>query len=454
MNMYSVRIRSNLHEDLMMLKKFNLDLQYRAAGKVDNEYYEVPGILTNLQIEKVKQSGYQVEIIDDLNKIAHERRQEVSSINRFTTSNIVSEEITENILGGYMTVDEIETALIQLSQQFPNFVTLIQLPNQTWEEHTSHAVRLRVGTNTNREGVLFTGSMHAREWGGSDICISFLRHLVSSYQSKAPLNFGGKTYTFNQIRDFMEGLDIFVFPDVNPDGKNYSQTTDIISGNSSNTWWRKNRNPNHTNGGNNLGVDINRNFDFLWNSGIGTSDNPAEIIYKGTAPFSEPETRNVKYLFDTYPNICYYVDIHSYSGLILYPWGDDDNQGTDSNQNFRDPSFDGKRGKQGDTDYREFIPELDQNTLFDLANKMNNALNAVRGTSYTVQQAVGLYPTSATSDDYAYSRHIVDSSKNKIYAFTIEFGQEFVPPYEEMRLIIKEVNAAMTEICHCIQNNK
>ncbi|MEC2746490.1 carboxypeptidase, partial [Bacillus cereus] len=71
-----------------------------------------------------------------------------------------------------------------------------------------------------------------------------------------------------------------------------------------------------------------------------------------------------------------------------------------------------------------------------------------------VQQAVGLYPTSATSDDYAYSRHIVDSSKNKIYAFTIEFGQEFVPPYEEMRLIIKEVNAAMTEFCHCIQNNK
>ncbi len=89
--------------------------------------------LTNLQIEKVKQSGYEVEIIDDLNKIAHERRQEVSSINRFTTSNIVSEEITENVLGGYMTVDEIETALIQLSQQFPNFVTLIQLPNQTWE---------------------------------------------------------------------------------------------------------------------------------------------------------------------------------------------------------------------------------------------------------------------------------------------------------------------------------
>ncbi|MEC2758053.1 M14 family zinc carboxypeptidase, partial [Bacillus cereus] len=306
MNMYSVRIRSNLHEDLMILKKLNLDLQYRAARKVDNEYYEVPGILTNLQIEKVKQSGYEVEIIDDLNKIAHERRQEVSSINRFTTSNIVSEEITENVLGGYMTVEEIETALIQLSQQFPNFVTLIQLPNQTWEGHSSHAVRLRVGTNTNREGVLFTGSMHAREWGGSDICINFLRQLVSSYQSKAPLNFGGKTYTFNQIRDFMEGLDIFVFPDVNPDGKNYSQTTDIISGNSSNTWWRKNRNPNHTNGGNNLGVDINRNFDFLWNSEIGTSDNPAEIIYKGTAPFSEPETRNVKYLFDTYPNICYY----------------------------------------------------------------------------------------------------------------------------------------------------
>ncbi|PIJ96235.1 M14 family metallopeptidase [Lysinibacillus sphaericus] len=440
MNLYSVRIRANSHEKLIMLEKFNLDLQYRVAKKIDMDYYEVTGILTDSQIDKIKQAGYHIEVIDNLNIIIEERKKEVSSNNRFTTSNLISE--AETVRGGYLTVDEIETVLKQLANQFPNLVTLIQLPSQTWEGRTSHAIRLRAGNNSNRTGVLFTGSMHAREWGGSDICINFLRKLITTYQSQTSLTFGSKTYTFDQVKSFMEKLDIFVFPDVNPDGKTYSQTTDI--------WWRKNRNPNTSTGGHHLGVDNNRNFDFLWSSGIGTSSNPADNIYKGTAPFSEPETKNVKYLLDTYNNIQYYVDIHSYGGMILYPWGDDDNQEKDPNQNFHNPIFDGKRGQVNDNEYREFIPSLDKDTLVNLALQMNNALHAVRGKSYEVKQAVGLYPTSATSEDYAYSRHIVDSNKSKVYAFVIEFGQEFVPPYEEMLLIINDINAAMTELCHTI----
>ncbi|PEU23793.1 MULTISPECIES: M14 family metallopeptidase [Bacillus cereus group] len=440
MSLYSVRISSNSKEKMLNLKSFNLDLQYRVTKKIDTDYYEVPGILSDDQIDKVKQAGYHVDIIDDLNIIIKERQKEISSSNRFITSDFMLEE--ETVRGGYMTVEEIETVLQQLANQFPNLVTLIQLPNQTWEGRTSHAIRLKAGTNSNRTGVLFTGSVHAREWGGSDICINFLRQLITAYQSQTSLSFGNKTYTFAQVRTFMEKLDIFVFPDVNPDGKHHSQTAK--------TMWRKNRNPNTSTGGHNLGVDINRNFDFLWTSGIGTFNNPLEDTYKGTAPFSEPETKNVKYLLDTYPNIQYYVDIHSHGGLILCPWGDDDNQETDPKQNFQNPIFDGKRGKANDTVYREYIPSTDQNTFVDLATKMNKALHAVRGKSYTVQQGIELYATSATAEDYAYSRHFVDPNKKKIYAFTIEFGQEFIPPYEEMLLIIKDVNAAMTELCFTI----
>ncbi|WP_422118128.1 M14 family metallopeptidase (plasmid) [Bacillus thuringiensis] len=440
MNLYSVRISSNSKEKMLNLKSFNLDLQYRVTKKIGTDYYEVPGILSDNQIDKVKQAGYQVDIIDDLNIIIKERQGEISSSNRFITSDFMLEE--ETVRGGYMTVDEIETVLQQLANQFPNLVTLIQLPNQTWEGRTSHAIRLKAGMNSNRTGVLFTGSVHAREWGGSDICINFLRQLITAYQSHNSLSFGNKTYTFAQVRNFMEKLDIFVFPDVNPDGKHHSQTAE--------TMWRKNRNPNISTGGHNLGVDINRNFDFLWTSGIGTSNNPSEEIYKGTAPFSEPETKNVKYLLDTYPNIQYYVDIHSHGGLILCPWGDDDNQETDPKQNFQNPIFDGKRGKTNDTVYREYISSTDQNTFVDLAKKMNKALHAVRGKSYTVQQGIELYATSATAEDYAYSRNLVDPNKKKVYAFTIEFGQEFIPPYEEMLLIIKDVNAAMTELCFTI----
>jgi murein tripeptide amidase MpaA len=237
-----------------------------------------------------------------------------------------------------------------------------------------------------------------------------------------------------------------VFPDVNPDGKNYSQTHDPNSSTFQGFWWRKNRNPNTAVGHPKPGVDLNRNFDFLWASGIGTSSSPSSFTYKGEGAFSEPETRNVRYLFDTYPNIGYFVDIHSYGGLILYSWGDDNNQTDDSGLNFHNPAYDGKRGDVG-KGYGEFISSQDQDTLISLAKRMNNALAAVRGKSYTVQQSVGLYPTSATSDDYAFSRHFIGGLNKKVYGFTIEFGEEFVPPFSEMNNIIQDVCAAMSEFC-------
>jgi hypothetical protein len=49
-----------------------------------------------------------------------------------------------------------------------------------------------------------------------------------------------------------------------------------------------------------MGVDLSRNFDLLWDSGIGTSTNPADNRYKGEEPFSEPETKNILYLMNNY----------------------------------------------------------------------------------------------------------------------------------------------------------
>ena len=447
MEIYSVRIVARTLDQLKMLEPFDLDLKYRAAHQEGGDRFVVPGILTVEQIQQLQAAGYIIEVVDDLSQVAEARRQEVSQVNRFADVRGVSE-FEERTVLGYMTVDEVESALQNLSLLNPDLLTLITLPNHTWEGRTSHAVRLRAGTKLNRTGILFTGSMHAREWGGSDICVSFLSNLINAYRANAGITYGGKAFTSAQVHTILENMDIFVFPDVNPDGKNYSQTHD--PGNPQNTWWRKNRNPNTAVSPANPGVDINRNFDFLWSSGIGTSSSAASSIYKGSAAFSEPDTRNVRYLFDTYPTIRYYIDIHSYSGLILYSWGDDDDQNISTNQNFLNPAFNGQRGTPGDMLYREFIPALDQNTAINFANRMHDALAAVRGVSYTVQQAVGLYPTSATSDDYAFSRHLANALNTKVYAYTIEFGTEFVPPFAEMLNIIKDISAAITEMCWAI----
>ncbi len=432
MNVFSVVIEAKSLKELRDLDQFDVDIKRRAAQEISKQKFIVPGILTEEQIAQLQSKGYKVEILSDLSLVGKERALEVSKVDRFASLEGIRGFKELKAAANYLSAQEVETALQALNKEYPKNATLIMLPNKTHMNKESLAIRIRAGRKRIRPGVLFTGSMHAREWGGADACISFLFNLLGSYKNKLDLVWGSKIYALEDVKKILETIDVFVFPDVNPDGKEHSQTED--------TWWRKNRNPDGA-------VDINRNFDFLWSSGIGTSTDPSNQVYRGKAPFSEPETKNVVYLFDKYPNISYYLDIHSYSGLVLYPWGDDQSQSTDPNQNFENPTYDGIRGKIGDIAYREYIPKEIGMKLEAVGKRMNSALAAVRGGNYAVQQSVGLYPTSGTSDDYAISRHFVDSNKTLLYAFCIEFGKEFIPPYSEMSNILKEIGAAMTELC-------
>ena len=88
---------------------------------------------------------------------------------------------------------------------------------------------------------------------------------------------------------------------------------------------------------------------------------------------------------------------------------------------------------------------------------MCDAINAVRGGTYDAKQGVFLlgsdtvrYPVSGSSDDWAYARHIVDSSNEKVYSFGLEFGYaktSFHIPWLEMSKTIPEIDAAMLELC-------
>ena len=82
-----------------------------------------------------------------------------------------------------------------------------------------------------------------------------------------------------------------------------------------------------------------------------------------------------------------------------------------------------------------------------LATTFATGLQAVRGVSYTVKSSYDLYATAGSSDDYSFSRHIVDPSKGKIYAFVIEWGLEFRPIWTEMQNIIADVDAGLIAFC-------
>jgi len=368
----------------------------------------------------------------------------------------------------YLTVDQVEAALVTAtSGAFHSFSSLIPLPNKTWENRQCNAIRIGKSTYPGRPTIFFLGGLHAREWGSCDILISFIERLQDAYVANMDINIGNATFAAADIQSLVNDCDIIVFPQANPDGRNYSMTNDHpVQDSLDDAMWRKNRRTQSPNSsvGDCVGVDLNRNFDFLWDfpnrfsasAHVVDSTTPCDHdLYHGPGAFSEPETQNVKWIFDTLPNIGYFMDVHSYGGLIMYSWGDDEDQTSDTSMTFMNSAYDGQRGVGGDN-YKEYIPAGDLAYVVSLANAMQSGVKSVRGTNYLVQPDYGLYPTAGTSDDYAYSRHFVDPSKRNIISMALEWGNDntgFVPPYSDMATIIDDVVAGLLNYCIAVRNS-
>jgi len=347
----------------------------------------------------------------------------------------------------YMNVTEVESAITALAGAHPSICELIALPHTTPEGRTCHAVRLGTQPANTVDAYYLTGGVHAREWGSCEILVNLATDLCDAYAGHTGVGYGGKYFSAVEVKALMEQINIIIFPCVNPDGRNFSQSAAV------NALWRKNRDTSDSGGDpTKIGIDINRNQDFLWDfntafapGAIGTflsSSNPVDETYHGHAAVSEPETQNINFIHDTYTRIKWYVDVHSYSEDILFVWGDDESQFSDPNQNFLNAAFNHQRGIMGDS-YREYIPDGDLSTLIGLSGAFTKALGEVRGKLYVAKPGFSLYATSGTNDDYAFSRHIVDSSKSKALSFTVEWGTEFQPAWSEMQEIIKDVSAGL-----------
>jgi len=168
----------------------------------------------------------------------------------------------------YMNVTEVESGLIALAAAHPTICELITLPNLTIEGRTTHAVRLGTQAANAVDAYYLTGGVHAREWGSCEILVNMAVDLCDAYAGGTGVAYGGKTFSAAEVKALMEQMNIIIFPCVNPDGRNFSQTSVPL--------WRKNRNPASSGGqASKIGVDINRNQDFLWD--FATAFAPAAI---------------------------------------------------------------------------------------------------------------------------------------------------------------------------------
>jgi murein tripeptide amidase MpaA len=411
----------------------------------------VDAYIPSKRVDWLRSKGFGVEVLEDIDAPGRARQAEgraaaVTRLKRGRYGDVIWG-------GGYLTVDEVEAAIVLGEKNHPGVLERIRLPHLTWENRRCHAFRIGTSDGKKRPAVCFLGGVHGREWGGPDILIYLGMVLLRAYRDGKSIRFGQEVFTPAQVRKIVETIDIIVFPQVNPDGRHFSMERY--------PWWRKNRRPAPSGrGSTSIGVDINRNFPFLWRfdrhfapNTVGSSFKPTDYeCYVGPHPASEPETRNVIWLLDRFPNIRYLVDLHSYGETILHSWGTDENQFDDPRMSFRNARYDGMRGRIHDNVYREYCPAADAKLAARLGERMAKAIRRVRGRQYKVGQSVGLYPTAGASDDYAYSRHFVNRRKAKILAYTIEWGRSrastpFHPPYDEMRKVMREVTAGLLELC-------
>ncbi|MFT2018380.1 M14 family metallopeptidase [Streptomyces sp. 796.1] len=161
-----------------------------------------------------------------------------------------------------------------------------------------------VGTDEAEPEVLFTAHQHAREHLTVEMALYLLREFGDKYGSDA------------RIKKLIDSREIWIVPDVNPDGGEY----DIATG--SYRSWRKNRQPN----AGATGTDLNRNWNHKWGCCGGSSGSPTSDTYRGPQPESGPEVKVVadfvrSRIVGGKQQIKTNIDFHTYSQLILWPYG-------------------------------------------------------------------------------------------------------------------------------------
>lgn len=316
----------------------------------------------------------------------------------------------------YRRVELLDLLMGTLASLFPQVCTAVLMPHRSVQGRPIIALRIRAGTGNRTRSVLIIGGMHAREMMNPDAIIELQVDLVLAYVNNTGITYGGRSWSNSDIKLMLETQDIWMLPCANPDGREYCFNVDDM--------WRQNRRDNP---GPFEGVDVNRNCDIVWGVTVGfTSCNPMDETYVGPDRFSEPESRNIKDFCDAQA-IDVFLDVHSYSELVLWPWGHAPTQTTKPNQNFLSLAT-GTCAPLQPPNHQEYMPSADQQHYQTVARQIGDDIRLVRGRNYIPEPLNDLYGTSGTSTDYVYSRHIANTALHKTYGFSFETGPLVLHP--------------------------
>ncbi len=351
------------------------NIQFRPGQYFIGEYSEK-------EIALIESAGFTFEVmVDDLSKYYMERNAGVdpSKVEKRmrtpdpTRDYQTPENFSLGSMGGFHTNAELLDELDDMRELFPGLISArepISETKTTIEGRQVYWVRISNDPDVTQDKprVLYTALTHAREPASMQQMLFQMWYILENYENDL------------EIQYLVDNTEMYFVPNVNPDGYIYNEMTNPHGGG----MHRKNRRNTNTNSSLS-GVDLNRNFGYKWGyDNSGSSGYGGAQTYRGAAPFSEPETQLQKEFAEEY-NFRLALNNHTYSDLLIYPWG------------------------------YENILTPDSLVFIEFAKLLTRENNYVYGTVYETLN----YFANGVSDDWFYGEQ---ETKDKTFAFTPEAG--------------------------------
>ena len=286
----------------------------------------------------------------------------------------------------YHNYDEATKAVDDYVAKYPSLMKK-QVIGKSHEGRDIVAVKIsdNVDQDEAEPEVLFTHHQHAREHLTVEMALYTIGELGAKYGSD------------DRVTKMVDERELWVVPDVNPDGGEY----DIATG--SYRSWRKNRQPNE--GSSQIGTDVNRNWGYKWGCCGGSSGSPGSETYRGASAESSPEVQVVRDFTDSRvvggkQQITAHIDFHTYSELVLWPYG---------------YTYD---------DTAEGLTQDDRDAFAAVGTDMADS------NGYTPQQSSDLYITDGDVNDWMWGKHKIFSYTFEMYPGASGGGGGFYPPDE------------------------
>lgn len=335
-----VRVDLDTPDELRQLYQLNPDI-------VQVGYKTVTIITDKKGVEELTANGFKFEII-------HE------DLEAFYQSRYPDKEYT-----GFMTLSQIMTELFFYHYLYPEITTDTMSIGKTLEGRDIIAFKISDNPEVDEDEpeVFFNAAIHAREAITPLIILDMVRYLLENYG------------TDPEVTHLVNDRELWFVPVMNPDGYQYNVAHQWPGG-----MWRKNR---KNNGDGSFGIDLNRNFGYMWGyDNAGSSPDGIDETYRGTGPFSELETQAIRD-FVIERNFVLTMNYHSCSNLYLWAYSYNNSYSPDE----------------------------------DIFRALGDSMNVFNGYEAGVD-AIG-YPVNGGADDWMYGEQTL---KNKVIAITPEVG--------------------------------